>query len=149
MAEHPKRFEPLIVAEMRGVVDDQCRSPFWEALGRHFFEMDYCKADLLSAMDKKFIADLMPTSPIYVPLLPKSAQDVIGKVHEHTQPALKLLEDEGFRFSGMVDIFEAGPLIQCRLADLRIVKESRNSRVDEIVSEGIDSVQFHHCKCRP
>lgn len=56
MAEHPKRFEPLIVAEMRGVVDDQCRSPFWEALGRHFFEMDYCKADLLSVMEKKFIA---------------------------------------------------------------------------------------------
>ncbi len=84
----------------------------------------------------------MPTSPIYVPLLPKSAQEVIGKVHEHTQPALKLLEDEGFRFSGMVDIFEAGPLIHCRLADIRIVKESHNSRVDEIVSEGIDSVNF-------
>ncbi|MGB6066236.1 MAG: arginine N-succinyltransferase [Desulfomonilaceae bacterium] len=142
MAENPKRFEPLIIAEMRGVVDDQCRSPFWEALGRHFFEMDYCKADILSVMEKKFIADLMPTSPIYVPLLPESAQDVIGKVHENTEPALKLLQDEGFRFSGMVDIFEAGPLVQCRLADIRIVKESHNSRVDEIVAEGIDSVTF-------
>ncbi|MGO9568042.1 MAG: arginine N-succinyltransferase [Desulfomonilaceae bacterium] len=142
MAEHPNRFEPLVVAEMRGVVDDQCRSPFWDALGRHFFEMDYCKADLLSAMDKKFIADLMPASPIYVPLLPKAAQDVVGKVHENTKPALKLLEDEGFRFSGMVDIFEAGPLVQCRIADLRIVKESRNAPVDEITAEEIDSVPF-------
>lgn len=142
MVEYPSRFEQLVIAEMRGVVDDQCRSPFWEALGRHFFEMDYCKADLLSARDKKFIADLMPTCPIYVPLLPKEAQEVIGEVHESTKPALKLLEDEGFRFSGMVDIFEAGPVIQCRIADLRIVKESRNTHVDEITAEEIDSVPF-------
>jgi len=142
MAEHPSRFEQLVIAEMRGVVDDQCRSPFWDALGRHFFEMDYCKADLLTVRDKKFIADLMPTCPIYVPLLPKVAQDVIGKVHENTKPALKLLEDEGFRFSGMVDIFEAGPVIQCRIADLRIVKESRKAHVDEITAEEIDSVPF-------
>ncbi len=142
MAEHPSRFEPLVIAEMRGVVDDQCRSPFWDALGSHFFEMDYCKADLLSAMDKKFIADLMPTSPIYVPLLPKAAQDVIAKVHENTKPALKLLEDEGFRFNGMVDIFEAGPVVQCRIADLRIVKESRDAHVDEITDEDMDSVPF-------
>jgi arginine N-succinyltransferase len=142
MAEHPGRFEPLVIAEMRGVVDDECRSPFWDALGRHFFEMDYCKADLLSAMDKKFIADLMPTCPIYVPLLPKAAQEVIGKVHENTKPALKLLEDEGFYFSGMVDIFEAGPVIHCKIADLRIVKESRSVRVDEITTQGLDSVPF-------
>jgi arginine N-succinyltransferase len=142
MAEHLSRFEPLVIAEMRGVVDDQCRSPFWDALGSHFFEMDYCKADLLSAMDKKFIADLMPTCPIYVPLLPKAAQDVIGKVHENTKPALKLLEDEGFEFSGMVDIFEAGPLVHCKIADVRIVKESRNACVDEVAAEGIDSVPF-------
>jgi arginine N-succinyltransferase len=142
MAEYPGRFEQLVIAEMRGVVDQQCRSPFWDALGRHFFEMDYCKADLLSAMDKKFIADLMPTCPIYVPLLPQAAQDVLGKVHENTKPALKLLEDEGFRFNGMVDIFEAGPIVHCKIADLRIVKESRNARVDEVTVEVIDSVPF-------
>jgi arginine N-succinyltransferase len=84
----------------------------------------------------------MPTCPIYVPLLPKTAQEVIGKVHENTKPALKLLEDEGFQFSGMVDIFEAGPLVQCKIEDVRIVKESRNASVDEITAAEIDSVPF-------
>jgi arginine N-succinyltransferase len=142
MAEHPARFEPLVIAEMRGVVEDDGHSAFWEAIGRHFFEIDYTKADLLSAMDKRFIADLMPRCPIYVPLLPEEARDVIGMVHEKTKPALKMLQDEGFMISDMVDIFEAGPLVHCRLDDIRIVKESRSDRVKEITSEPIQSVPF-------
>jgi arginine N-succinyltransferase len=132
MAEHPERFEPVVIAEMRGVLDATGNSAFWDALGRHFFEMDYPSADLLSAMDKKFIADLMPTSPIYIPLLPKTAQQVIGEVHERTKPALKLLLNEGFQYTQMVDIFEAGPVIRCRVEDIRIVRESRKATVTEI-----------------
>ena len=50
----------------------------------------------------------MPVHPIYVPLLPKDAQDVIAQVHESTKNALKLLERENFSFQNEVDIFEAG-----------------------------------------
>jgi len=142
MAEHSRRFESIVLAEMRGVVDDQGRSPFWEALGSHFFDIDYPTADYLTQVDKKFIADLMPTCPIYIPLLPESAQEVIGKVHERTKPALKMLEDEGFQHTEMVDIFEAGPLIYCKLNDIRIVKESRKSAVTEIATEPIESIPF-------
>ncbi len=142
MAEHRRRFESIALAEMRGVVDDEGRSPFWEALGSHFFDIDYPTADYLTQVDKKFIADLMPTCPIYVPLLPKSAQEVIGKVHERTKPALKMLEDEGFRYAGMVDIFEAGPVIYSKLNDIRIVKESRKSVVAEVAIGPIESIPF-------
>lgn len=142
MAEHPERFEPVIIAEMRGVVDQEGHSPFWEALGRHFFDMEFPKADYLSVKDKRFIADLMPTCPIYVPLLPPDAQNVIGKVHEKTQPALKMLQGEGFKFSGMVDIFEAGPIISCKLDEIRIVKESRTTTVDEITENQVESIPY-------
>ncbi|MFH0822318.1 MAG: arginine N-succinyltransferase, partial [Pseudomonadota bacterium] len=73
MTEYAERFEPLVIAEMRGVVDLEGRSPFWEALGRHFFDMDFPKADYLSVKDKRFIADLMPKCPIYISLLPEAA----------------------------------------------------------------------------
>jgi arginine N-succinyltransferase len=142
MVEHSQQFQPRVIAEMRGVVDDQGTSPFWEALGRHFFDMDYPKADYLTLVDKRFIADLMPTCPIYVPLLPKAAQEVIGEVHEQTRPALKLLKDEGFEFSGLVDIFEAGPVIHCKLNDIRIVRESRRGTVEQTALEGIQSTPF-------
>src|SRR5829696_8723289 len=91
MANHPGYFDPMVIAEMRGVVDATGHSPFWEAVGRHFFDIDYPKADHLSMVNKRFIADLMPKHPIYIPLLPPEAQAVIGHVHEQTRPALRLL----------------------------------------------------------
>lgn len=140
MAEQPQRFESLVIAEMRGVVDRTGRSPFWEALGRHFFDMDFPKADYLSSTDKQFIADLMPNCPIYIPLLPEEAREVIGNVHEHTKPALKMLQDEGFRHSGMVDIFEAGPIIVANRNKIRIVRESIETTIREIASDQLLSV---------
>jgi arginine N-succinyltransferase len=134
MAEHPHAFDPTVIAEMRGVVDDQGRSHFWDALGKHFFDVDFPKADYLSLVNKKFIADLMPKHPIYIPLLPPDAQAVIGQVHEQTRPALRLLESEGFRFRGEVDIFEGGPIITCPLNQVRTIRESRRDVVAEIAT---------------
>jgi arginine N-succinyltransferase len=142
MQEYPRRFETVVIAEMRGVLDENGLSPFWEAVGRHFFDLDYPKADYLSAKDKRFIAELMPRYPIYVPTLPRAAQEVIGKVHKNTEPALKMLQDEGFTFNGMVDIFEGGPVISCRLEDVRIVKESLKAPLEEILSHVPESGDY-------
>ncbi|MEW6443158.1 MAG: arginine N-succinyltransferase [bacterium] len=139
MAEHPAHFEETVIAEMRGVVDEKGRSPFWEALGRHFFDIDYPKADYLSMKNKTFIADLMPRHPIYVNLLPEEAQAVVGKVHEQTRPALKLLQDEGFAVTDLVDIFEAGPVVRCRRERIRTVRASRRAVVSEIAEQTDDA----------
>jgi arginine N-succinyltransferase len=135
MAEHTEYFDPMVIAEMRGVVDDQGRSPFWDAVGHHFFDIDFPKADYLSMVNKQFIADLMPKLPIYIALLPPEAQAVIGRVHPETEPALKLLEDEGFRRCGMVDLFEAGPVVQCPLKEIRSLRQSMRLPVRQVVSE--------------
>jgi arginine N-succinyltransferase len=132
IAEYRHRFEPQVIAEMRGVIDAKGHSPFWEAVGKHFFEIDFTRADYLSMVDKKFIADLMPRHPIYVPLLPPEAQGVIGYVHPETVPALKLLESEGFCITDLVDIFEAGPVVSVKRDEIRTVKESARSVVEEI-----------------
>src|SRR5678815_299977 len=113
LAEYPAAFETNVVSELRGVIDETGRSPFWEAVGRHFFDIDFPRADHLSVVNKRFIADLMPTHPIYIPLLPPAARDVIGKVHEGSRPAMRNLEEEGFRFADKVDIFDAGPCVEC------------------------------------
>jgi arginine N-succinyltransferase len=139
MAQFPEYFDPMVIAEMRGVVDDQGHSPLWEDLGRHFFNIDYPTADYLSMVNKRFIADLMPKHPIYIPLLLEEAQAVIGKVHEQTEPAMKMLEDEGFRRSGLVDIFEGGPVVKCALNDIRSVRESVLAPISEIVDAPIES----------
>ena len=65
MAGHPTRFSDRVVSELRGEVDDDGNSPFWEAIGRKFFHMDFVEADNFSAeKDNQFILDLMPKYPI-------------------------------------------------------------------------------------
>ncbi len=129
LAAHPDRFSESIIAEMRGYSDAQGQSPFWEGLGRHFFAMDYEKADQQVSQGKAFIAELMPRHPIYVNLLPEGAQSAIGNTHDNTIAARKILESEGFRYTGYVDIFDAGPLLETRVEDIRAVRDSRLYKV--------------------
>jgi arginine N-succinyltransferase len=132
MADHQEYFDPVVIAELRGIVDDTGRSPFWEAVGRHFFDIDFPSADYLSMVNKKFIADLMPEYPIYIPLLPFSAQAVIGKVQPETEPAMAMLKDEGFEVNGMVDIFDAGPVMRCAVKRIRAICQSTLATVAHI-----------------
>lgn len=126
MAQYPQRFSTKVIAEMRGVSDEHGRSPFWEGLGRHFFSIDYGRAEHLVGMgNKAFIAELMPKHPIYAPLLSPEAREVLGKVHPQTAPALHLLERENFRMQGYIDIFDGGPTVEAPLNDVRSIKRSR------------------------
>ena len=110
---------------MRGFQAEDGSSPFYEGLGRHFFKMDFDHVDDLTALGKKsFIAELMPRQPLYVAYLPEDAQAVIGKVHRSTAPARRLLEQEGMHFEGYIDIFDAGPVLQGRVSELRAVRDS-------------------------
>ncbi|MES2129733.1 MAG: arginine N-succinyltransferase [Pseudomonadota bacterium] len=131
IAQFPHLFTEKLIAEMRGFQADDGSSPFYEGLGRHFFKMDFDNVDELTALGKKsFIAELMPRQPLYVDYLPQSAREVIGKVHRSTAPARKLLESEGMHFEGYVDIFDAGPVLQARVSELRAMRDSTLATVD-------------------
>jgi len=138
IADHRQQFDEEIIAEMRGVIDDAGRSPFWDAVGKHFFQMDFPKADYLSIVNKEFIGDLMPTHPIYITLLPAIAQQAIGRVHDKTRPARQMLESEGFEFRNMVDIFEAGPVLHCPRDMIRSVRDSVVAEVAQVTDEAIE-----------
>ncbi len=126
MATAPELFNQHVLSELRGVVDAEGVSPFWECLGRHFFRMDFAEADVLSATEgNQFILDLMPRHPIYVDVLPAEGREVIGRVHADGVGALKLLEWEGFEFARVVDIFDGGPLVTVRRDRIRTICESR------------------------
>ncbi len=130
MAAAPQRFHEQVVSELRGVVSPEGVSPFWEAVGRHFFRMDFAEADKLSAItDNQFILDLTPQHPIYVDLLPKEARDAIGKCHRDGEGARKLLEWEGFTFSNVVDIFDGGPLVSARRDSIRTLRQAQRMKL--------------------
>ncbi len=145
MVEHKHRFSNTIIAEMRGVSDENDASPFWQWLDEHFFSMDFPTADYLTGIgNKEFIAGLMPKYPIYVNLLSKEAQAVIGQVHEKTKPALQLLEQEGFSCRGYVDIFDGGPTVEANLHHLRTAVNCNKLKVkitdNHVVNENLHFV---------
>ncbi|WP_421792114.1 arginine N-succinyltransferase [Hyphobacterium sp.] len=120
------RFGPNVLSELRGVVREDGSSPFFDHVTRPFFKMTFEEADQMSASsDNQFILDLMPKFPIYLEILPEAARDVIGKTHKHGIGARKLLEWEGMRFNGYVDVFDGGPLMSVPTREARTGRESR------------------------
>lgn len=125
IAQHRACFAERVVAEMRGYHEPAGRSAFWDAVGRHFFDMDYLEADHLNAVHgNQFISDLMPRYPVYIRMLPAEAQAVIGQPHRDGRRAYDLLLEEGFRDEGYVDIFDAGPTLWAPTDELRAVRDS-------------------------
>ena len=125
MAVHRERFPERALAEIRGWTDKQGNSPFWEAVGKRFFEMEMGDADKLSGDEFRFMADLMPKLPIYIDLLPTKAQQVIGKPNDTAIPAVKMLEKQGFKYEGQVDIFDAGICVEAWIDHIKVVNQVR------------------------
>ena len=153
IAEHVKRFSDQIIAEMRGVSNENGNSPFWQWLEENFFSIDFPTADYLTGIGNKvFIAELMPKYPIYVSLLSKAAQDAINNVHKNTAPALRLLESEGFTLSNYVDIFDGGPTISAQTRHIKTFSQSlrlqvKYSNKKEAEDEANSSMQQRHIIC--
>jgi arginine N-succinyltransferase len=137
MKLHRARFGDRTLAELRGVMDEAGHAPFWDALAGKFFGMSFPEADEFNAVHgTKFIADLMPRSPIYVALLTEEAKAVIGQPHPSGRAALRMLEHEGFMFDRYVDIFDGGPTVTARTDDIRTLREAREEKIAEIGEGG-------------
>lgn len=126
MAEFAGDFAPRIIAEMRGLSDPQGRSPFWDSLGRHFFRMDFARADYLTGTgSKSFIAEMMPKFPLYACFLSEEARAAMGRVHPDSEPALIMLREEGLQDQGYIDIFDGGVTLEAPLNQVRSIRESQ------------------------
>jgi arginine N-succinyltransferase len=123
-------FPDRVAADLRGYQAEDGSWPFWDGLGRHFFDMPFEEADKYNAVQgNQFIADLMPKYPIYVRLLPEAARAAIGRPNKDGEPAMRLLQQEGFRLDGYVDIFDAGPTAYAEINSLKAVRDSQVSRL--------------------
>ena len=138
IAAHRARFSARLLAELRGVMTDDGDSPFWDGLGARFFGLGFREADQFNSVHgNQFIADLMPKHPIYVALLADSARAVIGQPHPHGVHAMRMLEAEGFAFSGYVDIFDGGPTMTVGTDQMRTVADSRAAAVAEFAATSV------------
>jgi arginine N-succinyltransferase len=126
IAAHAPRFAEAVITEIVGYSDENGQSPFWDALGKHFFDLPYVEAERLCGLQSRsFLAELMPQYPIYVPMLPLAAQECIGRIHPDGQEAFDILEREGFETNSYIDLFDAGPTLYARTANIRSIVRSQ------------------------
>jgi arginine N-succinyltransferase len=119
------------------VMGEAGNAPFWDGLAGRFFDMTFPEADEFNAVHgTKFIADLMPRTPIYVSLLSETARAVMGQPHPSGRAALRMLQEEGFVFDRYVDIFDGGPTVTARTDDVRTIDESEEETIIEIGAGG-------------
>lgn len=130
IAMHRNRFADRVLAELRGVIDERGGSPFWDGVAGRFFGMGFQEADYFNAIHgNQFIADLMPKHPVYVAMLDDDARSVIGVPHPSGRAAMRMLENEGLRYDGYVDIFDGGPSMVAPTDDVKSVKESEERKI--------------------
>ncbi|UTY57528.1 arginine N-succinyltransferase [Massilia sp. erpn] len=139
----PHRFGDRFFVPLAGVTDPDGGSPFWDALGRKFFKMDFLDAERVigGARNRTLIVELMPHYPVYVPLLPGDAQAAMGQIHPSGELAFNLLTAEGFEADEYIDIFDGGPILQAHKHTLRTFNASLTRRVQDVApGETLDAV---------
>lgn len=148
-AAAPERFADKFFASMPGITDGDGRSPFWEALGRKFFQMDFLAAERLveGARNRTFIVELMPHYPVYVPLLPADAQKALGQVHPGGETAFGILHDEGFEAEAYVDVFDGGPILLGQRKALKACTRSLRRRIAPGAAEPGEQAQIWLVAC--
>lgn len=135
---HRRRFSNLVIAQFRGYVDERGISPFWDAVGRPFFQMEYEEASSYRLSNPKVIEELFPKEPLFPLHLPEDAQNSIGMTHQETTPALKILQKEGFSPNGYFDLLDGGPHLSAHTDEILAIKESQILRLSEINKEPLE-----------
>ncbi|MEQ1510224.1 MAG: arginine N-succinyltransferase [Sphingopyxis sp.] len=135
------RFGTRILAELRGVIDEAGGSPFWDGVAGKFFGMGFAEADHFNALHgNQFIADLMPSHPVYIAMLTDAARAVIGVPHPSGRAAMRMLENEGFAFDNYIDIFDGGPTMTARTDAVKTIRDARGATLVAIGHGGTRSL---------
>jgi arginine N-succinyltransferase len=132
IASHRSLFRDQLLAELLPPLEADGTSHLWEALGRHFTGLSYAEADFLSKKNKEFIKSLFPDGVVYASVLPKAAQEVIGKVGLQTRGVEKMLKRIGFRHAHRIDPFDGGPHFTAPTDEVSLVVRTKRAQVADI-----------------
>lgn len=120
-----QRFGGQIFSELRGVVDEDDHSPFYDAVCAPHFGYSFAEADDLCAHGRQAeINALLPERPIALDTLSQNALTAMGQPHRAGRRALDYLEDEGFYFDGVVDLLDGGPAVVASTHAVRTIQAS-------------------------
>jgi arginine N-succinyltransferase len=129
VAMHRPRFRDRILVELLPRLEEDGRSPLWEALGRKFTGLSYQQADKLSRENKEFIQQLFPPGEVYASIFTQKIQDAIGEVGPESVGAKNMLTRIGFRYDERIDPFDGGPHYSAPTELIEPIRKFRRARL--------------------
>ena len=154
---HPRRFQKEISALLRGFIDKNGNSPFWDRVGRNFLPLEYRQIEKLLIRSEEFIPEVIPEHPLYIPLLSTPAKHALGRPHPNSEGAKKMLLEEGFHECEQYDIFDGGPRFITDTKNVRSIRKQRRAIIEKIVPRrgrapkhfkhiiGTETIPFYAC----
>lgn len=136
------RFEKKIMALMRPHIAPSGVAPFWDAIAKPFFQMDFPTVCTLRYTKPRIIEVLLPKYPIYASLLPHSVQDSIGKAHPNTLPAVEMLKREGFEETDLIDAIDGGPMVEASLDKIDAIQRQKEGVLERITDHPPNSKPY-------
>ena len=129
MASEPWRFNETVIAELRGDCGEE-GSPLYDHLFKDKLELDFLEADAeFYDRNPDTLGDIVPLGCISTQGMPLAVQASIGQPHRSGIAARRLLQSEGFIFSGTIDLFDAGPIMSVSRDTIRTVMNSRSAMI--------------------
>jgi len=124
IASEPWRFGDTIIAELRGTCGVQ-GSPLYDYLFAEKLEKNFLEADA-EYFDRNpdALGDIVPIGKIPTAEFPLEVKASLGQAHPSGKGALRLLQSEGFVFSGVIDLFDGGPIMVSHRDTIRTIMDS-------------------------
>ncbi len=124
MAAEPWRFGDAVIAELRGICGVE-GSPLYDYLFKDKLEQTFLEADT-EYFDRNpdALGQIVPIGRIPTGKMPVNVRASIAQPHPSGRAAMRLLQGEGFIFSGTIDLFDAGPIMSVYRDTIRTNMES-------------------------
>ncbi len=125
MASETWRFGDTVIAELRGTCGVN-GSPLYDYLFKDKLEKTFLEADTeYFDRNPEALGGIVPLGRIPTSGMPLGVKASIGQPHSSGRAAMRLLQREGFIFSGTIDLFDAGPILSVYRDTIRTNMESR------------------------
>lgn len=129
MAREPWRFGETVIAELRGVCGTQ-GSPLYDHLFEYKLDKTFLEADTeYFDRNPNSLGDIVPIGPVSVYSMPLNVKSSLAQPHPSGTGAMRLLQGEGFIFSGTVDLFDGGPIMTAHRDTIRTIMDTKTAQL--------------------
>ena len=129
MALEPWRFGDSVIAELRGICGAK-GSPLYDHLFEYKLEKSFLEADAeYYDRNPEALGDIVPIGRIDTYDMPLDVKASLGQPHPSGIGAMRLLQSEGFMFSGTIDLFDGGPIMSVHRDTIRTLMNTNTAAI--------------------